>query len=210
MSRSEDEELLGLFPLGLVLVPGEVVPLHIFEERYKLLIEERAEAGEFGVVLAEDDGVRECGCTARVVQVLERMDDGSMNILVQGHRRFRVLEVRPPDDPEREYLSGLVAYYDDVESEAPQVLRDGVLAAFLRMLRLMDVESPREPGGDELLSFRLAAAVDFGAPLKQELLEATSEEQRLETLLRVMESLVPRLKLRKEREEAIRGNGKGY
>jgi Lon protease-like protein len=209
MSRSE-EEPLGLFPLGLVLVPGEVVPLHIFEERYKLLINELGEGGEFGVVLAEDDGVRECGCTATVVQVLERMDDGRMNILVQGRRRFRLLEVREPDDPESEYLSGLVAYYDDEESTPPPVLIEGVLAAYLRMLRLMDVESPHEPGGEEPLSFRLAAAVDFGAPLKQELLEATSEEQRLETLLRVMESLVPRLKLRKQREEAIRGNGKGY
>ena len=56
----------------------------------------------------------------------------------------------------------------------------------------------------------LAAAVDFGAPLKQELLESISEEQRLEALLTVMETLVPRLELRKEREEAIRGNGKGY
>jgi len=74
----------------------------------------------------------------------------------------------------------------------------------------MEVESPRDPVGEEQLSFRVAAAVDFGAPLKQELLESRSEAQRLETLLTVMETLLPRLRLRKEREEAIRGNGKGY
>ena len=78
------------------------------------------------------------------------------------------------------------------------------------MLLLMDVESPRQPGGEGALSFRVAAAFDFGAPLKQELLESLSEAQRLETLLRVMETLLPQLRLRKEREEAIRGNGKGY
>jgi hypothetical protein len=78
------------------------------------------------------------------------------------------------------------------------------------MLALMDVESPREPTGEGPLSFRVAAAVDFGTPLKQELLESLSEEQRLETLLTLMTSLLPRLELRKEREEAIRGNGKGY
>ena len=87
---------------------------------------------------------------------------------------------------------------------------DGYYRFYDRMLALMDVETPREPVGEGPLSFRVAAAVDFGAPLKQELLESRSEEQRLETLLTVMTSLLPRLELRKEREEAIRGNGKGY
>jgi Lon protease-like protein len=78
------------------------------------------------------------------------------------------------------------------------------------MLALMDVEEPEAPAGEGPLSFRVAGAVDFGAALKQELLESLSEEQRLETLLTMMTSLLPRLELRKEREEAIRGNGKGY
>ncbi len=207
---SADEVALGLFPLGLVLLPGEVVPLHIFEERYKLLVQERLDGGEFGIVLVEGEALRECGCTARVTELLEEFDDGRLNILVEGGRRFRLLELRPPDDPESEYLSGLIDYYEDEEPEAPELLRAGVLEVFRTMLVLMDVESPKEPKGDGPLSFRVAAAFDFGAPLKQELLESLSEEQRLETLLRVMEALLPQLKLRKEREEAIRGNGKGY
>jgi Lon protease-like protein len=207
---SADEVALGLFPLGLVLLPGEVVPLHIFEERYKLLVQERLDGGEFGIVLVEGEALRECGCTARVTELLEELDDGRLNILVEGGRRFRLLELRPPDNPETEYLSGLIDYYEDEEPEAGEPLRAGVLEVFRTMLVLMDVESPKEPAGDGPLSFRVAAAFDFGAPLKQELLESLSEEQRLETLLRVMEALLPQLKLRKEREEAIRGNGKGY
>ena len=207
---SADDALLGLFPLGIVLLPGEVVPLHIFEERYKLLVQERLDGGEFGILLADDDGARECGCTARVAELIEEMDDGRMNILVEGGRRFRVVELRPPDDPAAEYLSGIVEYYDDVDPDAPEQLHDAVLDAFRKMLVLMDVESPRQPAGAQPLSFRVAAAIDFGAPLKQELLESLGEAQRLETLLTVMEALLPRLKLRKEREEAIRGNGKGY
>jgi Lon protease-like protein len=207
---SADEVALGLFPLGLVLLPGEVVPLHIFEERYKLLVQERLDGGEFGIVLVDGEALRECGCTARVTELLEELDDGRLNILVEGGRRFRLLELRPPDDPETEYLSGLIDYYEDEEPEAAEPLRAGVLEVFRTMLVLMDVESPKEPAGDGPLSFRVAAAFDFGAPLKQELLESLSEEQRLETLLRVMEALLPQLKLRKEREEAIRGNGKGY
>jgi Lon protease-like protein len=205
-----DDHLLGLFPLGIVLLPGEVVPLHIFEERYRKLIGERLEAGEFGLVLAEDDGVRECGTTARVAQLIEELDDGRMNVLVEGGRRFRIVEVREPDDPETDYLTAEVDYYRDAEPDASAEVSDAVLTVFARMLSLMDVESPREPPGEGPLSFRIAAAVDFGAPLKQELLESLSEEQRLETLLTVMTSLLPRLELRKEREEAIRGNGKGY
>jgi Lon protease-like protein len=207
---SADKVALGLFPLGLTLLPGEVVPLHIFEERYKLLVQERLDGGEFGIVLAEDRTLRECGCTARVAELLEELDDGRLNILVEGGRRFRLLEVRAPSDPQTEYLSGLIEFYEDEEPEAPEELRSVVLGVFRRMLVLMDVETPGEPGGEGPLSFRVAAAFDFGAPLKQELLESLSEPQRLETLRRVMESLLPQLRLRKEREEAIRGNGKGY
>ena len=204
-----DETLLGLFPLGIVLLPGEVVPLHIFEERYKRLIGERRHEGEFGIVLSQGGDMRECGCAATVADVVETLDDGRMNVLVQGRRRFRIAELREPDDPAADYLSALVGYYDDVLPDSPPHLRDATLDAFREVLLEMDVESPREPGGEGPLSFRIASAVEFGVSLRQELLESLSEEQRLDTLLKVMEALLPRLKLRKEREEAIRGNGKG-
>jgi Lon protease-like protein len=138
------------------------------------------------------------------------MDDGRMNVLVEGVRRFRIIVIQEPEDPESDYLSAEVAYYRDSEPEGSEPIREAVLDVFARMLKLMDVESPGEPAGEGPLSFRVAAAVDFGASLKQELLESLSEEQRLETLLTVMTSLLPRLELRKEREEAIRGNGKGH
>jgi len=206
---SADEALLGLFPLSIVLLPGEVAPLHIFEERYKLLMEERRDQGEFGIVLSEDDALRECGCAARVAKVVETLDDGRMNVLVQGGRRFRLLELREPDDPAAEYLSALVEFYDDALPDALPELRGAALDVFRKVLLLLDVESPREPTGEAPLSFRIAAAIEFGMPLKQELLESLSEEQRLETLLGTMEALLPRLELRKKRAKAIRGNGKG-
>jgi len=201
---------LGLFPLSVVLLPGEVAPLHIFEERYKLLFDELMDGGEFGTILVEEAGLRERGCSARLAQVIERLEDGRLNVLVQGARRFRLLEIREPEDLGTTYLTGVVEFFDDDEPEAPQELVTKALEAFRGMLVLMDVPSPREPAGDGPLSFRLAAAVDFGAPLKQELLEAVSEQQRLETLLAIMETLLPRLELRRQREGAIRGNGKGH
>jgi Lon protease-like protein len=206
-----EPSLIALFPLGIVLVPGEVVPLHIFEARYKLLVNERRDGREeFGIVLSEDEAVREIGCTAVVSEVLEELADGRLNILVEGRRRFRLLDLVQPDDPEAEYLRGAVQDFDDEVEDAPEPLRRRALDVYRRMLRLIEVETPRAPGGEGPLSFRIVAAVDFGTALKQELLESVSEEGRLATLITVMETLLPRLELRKEREEAIRGNGKGY
>src|SRR3989440_10231938 len=96
---SELEESFPLFPLELVLLPEEVVPLHIFEERYKLMIGSCLEEdSEFGIIWLADDGLREVGCSARVAQVLERTEDDRMNILVRGERPFR-LDRRVEDLP---------------------------------------------------------------------------------------------------------------
>ncbi len=205
------EDVIGLFPLGLVVLPGEVVPLHIFEERYKRLIAEReADEGEFGIVLAEEDGLRQIGCSVVVTQVLERFEDGRANILVEGRRRFRLQAVDEPEDAEGDYLRGRVEWLDEGASEVDPGVQLELGALFRRMLALMDVDSPQVPGGSEPLSFRIAAAVDFGTALKQQLLEEPDEGDRQRTLVTVIESLIPRLELRKQREEAIRGNGKGY
>ena len=208
------DDLIGLFPLQLVLLPGEILPLHIFEERYKKLIGEcRAGGEEFGLVLSDDDGeVAGHGCTAAVYEVLEEFDDGRLNILVEGRERFRLDEIMRPDDEEADYLTGRVELYDDVDDEAEGPsgeLVDSASTLFRRMVTLMGVDDPRVPRGHARLSFRLASAVDFGLPLKQRLLESRSETERLELLVAVMSALIPGLELRKQREEAIRGNGKG-
>jgi len=85
---------IGLFPLELVLLPTERVPLHIFEPRYKELIGECLRSGdEFGLVLQDDQGRREIGTRAAVVEVLQVFDDGRMNVIVEGHERFRLREL---------------------------------------------------------------------------------------------------------------------
>src|SRR3954451_9284546 len=84
-------EEIGLFPLGIVLLPTERVPLHIFEPRYKELIGECLEDdSEFGLVYADEDGVREIATRARVTEVCDRLDDGRLNVLIEGGDRFRV------------------------------------------------------------------------------------------------------------------------
>src|SRR5215211_7573628 len=110
-------ERFPLFPLGLVLIPHELVPLHIFEQRYKLMIGECIENGrEFGIVWLADDGLKEIGCSARISRVLERFEDGRMNVLVEGSSPFRLMR-RIEDLP---YPAGdveLLEDTDDAESE---------------------------------------------------------------------------------------------
>jgi Lon protease-like protein len=190
------DELVGLFPLPLVLLPGEVLPLHIFEERYKALIGDcRASGAVFGIVFRDDDETADKGCTAAIDEVVEELDDGRLNIIVSGHDRFAITEL----------------FGDHESAVAPQQLAEDLAESlFRRMISLMGVDEPRVPRGESPLSFRLAAAVDFGNPLKQRLLESRSEAERLDLLIAVMKALIPGLELRKQREQAIRGNGKGY
>jgi ATP-dependent Lon protease len=190
---------IGLFPLQLVLLPGEILPLHIFEERYKALIADcRASGDVFGIVLSEDDEVARKGCTAAIRQIIDELDDGRLNLLIEGRERFVFDEVIEPDDPQAGYLRARIEVFGDEgeESPPPEQTIELVSGLFRRMVGLMGVDDPR--------------AVDFGLPLKQRLLESRSESERLDFLIAVMKALIPGLELRNQRGEAIRGNGKGY
>ena len=207
------DEPIGLFPLPLVLLPGEILPLHIFEDRYKVLIGDCRVGGlAFGVLLTSDDEMARKGCTAAIHEVIDELDDGRLNILVEGRDRFALGDLIEPDDSEGDYLRGYVEVFDDLTAAEPPDDETVKLASslFRRMVELMGVEDPRVPSGLSPLSFRLAAAVDFGQPLKQRLLESRAESERLDLLVAVMKALIPGLELRKQREQAIRGNGKGY
>jgi Lon protease-like protein len=171
-------EEIGLFPLGLVLLPGERIPLHIFEERYKELITECLDSStEFGIVLADAQGVRSIGTSAAVVEVLERFPDGRMNIVVEGGSRFAVGEVTSG----RSFLTGRVTPLPDEESDADPKVAEACLEAFREVADAAGAD-PDEPGGDHPLSFRIAGQVAFEPRLKQELLELRSEPARLARL----------------------------
>src|SRR3954452_21215921 len=106
---------IGLFPLGLVLLPAEQVPLHIFEPRYRELIgESLEEETPFGVVYADEDGLRQVGTLATVTEVTERFADGRMNVVVEGGARFRLLELTEG----RAFVTGRVEPVDDQHDPA--------------------------------------------------------------------------------------------
>jgi Lon protease-like protein len=198
-----------LFPLGLVLLPSEVVPLHIFEERYKLMIGECLESdGEFGIVWLSDDGLREVGCTARVTQVLAELEDGRLNILVAGGRPFRLLR-RIDDMP---YPAGEVEMLDDAAASAEEGPEELELAAEAReryadLVEQVTDERPSADDLEDLDAYGMAATIEFDAAPKQELLELRSERERLEQVRDLFSSTMKRIAQSEEAGELARSNG---
>src|SRR5579862_4923241 len=179
-----DEEL-GLFPLPLVLVPTERIPLHIFEPRYKELVAECLEDGtSFGLVLATGDGaVHEVGTRATVEEVLDVLDDGAMNVVVEGGERFRLLELTSG----RSFTTCLIEPFED-DDEQPQAADAARAYALFRSLAEATGADVDLPDADaEELDFRLAARVDFGTEAKQELLSSASPRQRMHRLAELLE-----------------------
>jgi ATP-dependent Lon protease len=178
---------LGLFPLPLVLLPTERIPLHIFEERYRELIGECLDSGgDFGLVYADGDGVREVGTRARVTEVLARLPDGKMDILVEGGDRFRLLELTAG----RSFHTGVVAPVEDADDPADREAVEQALALFdrLRELTRSDVDVPDADASQ--LSYVLAARVEFAPADKLELLNDLSERSRLRRLCDLLENAV--------------------
>ncbi len=196
---------IGLFPLELVLLPTERVPLHIFEPRYKELIGECLRSGhEFGLVLQDERGRREIGTRAAVVEVLQVFDDGRMNVVVEGHDRFRLRELTSG----RAFLTGDVEPVDDEEDEAPAADSDRALTLFRQLVEVAggDVDEPDGTSGS--LSFEIASRIDFGIEPKQELLELRSEPARLKHLCELHERAVEAVQREREVRERAATNGK--
>ena len=139
---AESSERFPLFPLGLVLLPGEVVPLHIFEERYRTMIGECLEHGtEFGIVWSGDDGVRDVGCAAEVAQLIETTEDGRMNILVKGTRRF-TLDRRIEDMP---YPAGDVTWIEDADATEDEDAGQAARKAYADLVERVTDTRPARP-----------------------------------------------------------------
>jgi Lon protease-like protein len=197
---------LGLFPLPIVLVPTERIPLHIFEPRYKELIDECIELGqEFGLVLATGDGaVHEIGTRARVVQVVEVLDEGSMNIIVEGGERFRLLDLTSG----RTFTTGIVEPVQDDDEPAVSADVERALEVFSELAEVsesdVEVPDPLSP----VFDFELAARVDFAVEAKQELLSMTSPRARMTALIGLLEVALEAVRLELTLRERAGRNGK--
>lgn len=194
-----------LFPLGLVALPSELVPLHIFEERFQALVERcESEPTEFGIVCAGDDGLAEIGCACEIAEILERFDDGRVDLVARGTRVFR-LQAEQDDLP---YPAGTVEFLADDEPDADPERLAEVHEAYAELVRQA---TDRDPDLDEIAlmgAYEMAATVEFNAAAKQSLLDLRSEPARLELLHRLLRAAVRRLDFMERAQARARSNGK--
>lgn len=194
-----------LFPLALVALPHELIPLHIFEERYRIMFAELLEhEGEFGIVWTTDTGARLVGCACEIEQVLERMEDGRLNVLTRGTRPFRIV-ARQPDMP---YPAATVEFLQDKRERTDDAVADAARSAYAELV----VEATdNEPDPEELASksaYEMAATVDFGLDAKQGLLDLRSENARMRLVTRLFKAALKRLDFVERAQARARSNGK--
>lgn len=207
----DNRNTIPLFPLQIVVFPGQTVPLHIFEERYKQMFadvraaEERSEVLPVGIVLGQGSEVQaEIGCTVVLQEVLHEDEDGRLNIITLGARRFHVGQIVES----KSYLQAQVQYMDDEEDPMDPALLSRVLAGYGRLVELIAEESGVEvEGGIMENAFQVAQAVALDLGARQQLLAMMTENMRLQALGDHFDQLVPIFEERRAQRRRVYSNG---
>jgi len=197
--------LLPLFPLDVVLLPGALLPLHIFEPRYKEMIGECLEQHRpFGIVRAKEGGVAGIGCTAEILTVTKKYDDGRMDIVTQGQERFAVVQV----NQERSFLQAEIRYLQDEPGAATGEEIDQAMKLHAEIMKLAGARAEDAAEIDkQQLSFHLAASLPLDLDLKQALLGMKSEPERLRAVISFFEALLPNMRRTVHARRKAGGNG---
>ena len=196
---------LPIFPLSLVLVPGERLPLHIFEPRYQEMLDRCVDQDEpFVLVLEDEAGLRDVGCTAEVTDVLERFADGRANIMTIGRTPVRISD----EHGAHAYRSALAEPLQDEPAEASEADQAAALAAFSGVADELPDDPPDLPAPGPGLSYALVARIDLGLDVKQSLLEDRSETRRLQMVTELLEEVRRGLIITRETQERARRNGR--
>ena len=207
------ETIIPIFPLGLVLLPEMFLPLHIFEERYKSMMKAcMQQRMEFGIVYFIGKQFQTKGCTARIVKILKRYDDGRLDIMTQGQNRFAIKELFD----EKPYLQAKVEFFDDQPEENTSAENFQKLAQRgIQMLRQINTTTDQYENNQftgrldiKSVSFSIAASDGFSFEEKQQFLGMTSTLQRLRKAVKALEKIVERQSITREIERIIGGNGK--
>jgi Lon protease-like protein len=194
-----------LFPLGLVALPSELIPLHIFEERYKALVAHcLSEESEFGIVWSADDGLRPVGCACEIAEILERLEDGRINLVARGTRPFELHEHHETLD----YPTGTVEFLDDRDEPADNEAASSAHDAYSELVREATDRVPDPEQIGAMSAYEMAATVEFGLDAKQGLLDLRSETARLHLVTRLFRAAVRRLDFVERAQARARSNGK--
>ncbi len=196
--------LLPIFPLDLVLLPGTPLPLHIFEPRYKEMIGECLENdAPFGIVRVMTEGIAEIGCTAEIITVTKQYPDGRLDIIVEGRKRFEVLEV----NEERSFLRAEILLVPDDAARVAEEDRVRAIQLHLEVLSLAGAVQDLSAADQNQLSFYLAGSLPLDLDFKQKLLAIRSESERIRLVSDYLENILPKLKRVARTREKAGGNG---
>jgi Lon protease-like protein len=201
---------IPLFPLNVVLLPGADLPLHIFEPRYRKMVRDCLDnKSEFGMLLALSDGIAGTGCTAEVLEVVKRYEDGCMDILTVGRAPFRVVELFTQEP----LLEGCVDYLDDRYAAPNAETRRALTELYEACHTLVYGDYPRDasadPDASELFSYTVAAKLPMDLLWKQRILELRTEAERQERLLAYLRDWAPHLQKVESSQHRAAGNGSG-
>lgn len=193
--------VIPLFPLSIAVLPGQIIPLHIFEERYKQLMNdclglESPEnpdisiSKEFGVNYSSEDGLAAIGCSLTIVKVLKRFKDGRLDILAEGKRRFRLCEILEG----KTYQQGKIEFISEAEDANTQPIGDqGFIDLHKEMCVVAGIKSSLK-SGTPLISYQSACAVGLDDYQRQTLLELASERDRIVWLTDIYQNILHEIK----------------
>ena len=201
-------ERIPVFPLDVVLFPGAALPLHIFEPRYRQMVKScLKEKSEFGILLSLPKGVAYVGCTAEIVEVVKRYDDGRMDILTVGRAPFRVIQLYT----ENPLVEGHVDYLEDRGIPSNPRLRRELIELYEACHTLIFDDYPKNADADpsQELSFVVAATLPMDLLWKQQILELRSEADRQERLVAYLREWAPHLQKTGALRQRAGGNGHG-
>lgn len=208
LSRTMRPDRIPLFPLNVVLLPGVDLPLHIFEPRYLDMVRRCVEEkSEFGILLSLPKGLARVGCTAEILEVLNRPHDKTLDILTIGRAPFRVIEMLV----ENPLAEGYVDYLEDRDSAPSAPLRRELIELYEACHTLIFDDYPKNTGSDESapISFIVAATLPMDLLWRQQILELRSEADRQERLVGYLREWAPHLQKSGVLRRRAAGNGHG-
>lgn len=198
---------IPIFPLSIVVYPGEKLHLHIFEPRYKQLIFECKENKKpFGIPTVLNDRLQEIGTLVQVADIVQTYDNGEMDIRTQGLKVFRILEVIK-SVPEKLYSGAIVNYPENEQDEGNRKLMQNVIQGVKELHRLLNISKDFKKPEEELKSYDVAHHAGLSLEEEYELLGLLKELQRQEYLKRHLHKVLPMLMEMEQLKEKVKLNG---
>ncbi|HXB10327.1 MAG TPA: LON peptidase substrate-binding domain-containing protein [Puia sp.] len=198
---------IPVFPLGIVVYPGETVNLHIFEPRYKQLINEcYGEAKPFGIPTVINNRLSEMGTLVKITELVKVHESGEMDIRTQGLRVFRVLELIR-SVPDKLFSGAIVNYPDNIEGPGKRDLMQRVVNALRELHRMLNIEKNFQKPDEELASYDIAHHIGLSLEQEYELLGLLREEQRQEYIKRHLGKVLPVIAEMETLKERVKLNG---